>query len=295
MKIFQLLTAPGPLRTFLLCLVLLSAVPYSLIAQAGDIESDWVLLLMWMPGLAALLTTAMHRESFRAFGWRPRSFIWIVFALFAPLLVHIGILLVLYGIGAVPIDPEYIQYEAGLIRVQKTALLFGAEPQHPLFFTLNYVLSFVVGNLLYVVLALGEELGWRGFLQRKLHAHVSPLQTYVVVGLIWGYWHAPGILMGHNFPEQPVLGALVFMPLMTIILSISMGEGQRRTGSVWIAALFHSSFNLSNTIPTHAIPDPYGDTMVYNAVFFGAFGLLAWSIWRYGKRRSAQTTERLGG
>ena len=34
-----------------------------------------------------------------------------------------------------------------------------------------------------------EELGWRGYLQEKIEAHVGDVLTPLIVGIIWTVWH----------------------------------------------------------------------------------------------------------
>ena len=41
------------------------------------------------------------------------------------------------------------------------------------------------------LLALGEEIGWRGYLYPVLRERFSLLQTHLLVGLIWSLWHLP--------------------------------------------------------------------------------------------------------
>src|SRR5699024_221265 len=48
------------------------------------------------------------------------------------------------------------------------------------------------------LLALGEDLGWRGWLLPSL----LPLGTWpalLITGALWGFWHAPLVLLGYNF------------------------------------------------------------------------------------------------
>jgi hypothetical protein len=38
---------------------------------------------------------------------------------------------------------------------------------------------------------LGEELGWRGYLQPRLMERSSPVATSLVIGTVWTFWHTP--------------------------------------------------------------------------------------------------------
>ena len=60
------------------------------------------------------------------------------------------------------------------------------------------------------LLAFGEELGWRGLLQQEL-APLGFARASALIGAIWGLWHAPLILLGHNFPDHPRLGVFVMI------------------------------------------------------------------------------------
>ena len=87
----------------------------------------------------------------------------------------------------------------------------------------------------------GEEFGWRGYLQLRLLGD-RPLTAAVVTGVIWSLWHLPLNLRGYNFPDQPVLGMLVFT-VSAIMLSIIFGWLRMKTGSIWSASLGHSASN----------------------------------------------------
>lgn len=97
------------------------------------------------------------------------------------------------------------------------------------------------GVLITSLATFGEEFGWRGYLQRRLE-HLGPVKSLVLVGLIWGVWHAPIILQGHNYPGYPVPGALMMVGFC-VLLSIIFGWLFRRSGSILSPTLAHASVN----------------------------------------------------
>ena len=99
----------------------------------------------------------------------------------------------------------------------------------------------MITALMATPILLGEEFGWRGYLQVRLLGH-RPMLAAVVTGVIWGLWHLPINLRGYNFPDQPMLGMFVFT-VSTIMLSIIFGWLRVRTGSIWSASLAHSATN----------------------------------------------------
>lgn len=59
-----------------------------------------------------------------------------------------------------------------------------------------------VAAVINLVPALGEELGWRGWLLPKLMP-LGPVPAIPVSGVLWGVWHAPLVLLGYNDPTAP--------------------------------------------------------------------------------------------
>lgn len=103
--------------------------------------------------------------------------------------------------------------------------------------------TIVFGALLGLVIAFGEEQGWRGFLQGHLLG-LGRRRGVLLVGLIWGVWHYPVIWMGHNYPGRPVAGTLM-MTLFTVLFAYVLGYVVLKTGSVLLAAFMHAVFNQS--------------------------------------------------
>lgn len=91
----------------------------------------------------------------------------------------------------------------------------------------------------------GEEFGWRGYLQPKL-LPLGSRKAMLAMGLIWGIWHWPIILMGHNYgldyPGSPFLGPLA-MVWFTFTLGTFLGWLTLKAGSVWPAVIGHAAVN----------------------------------------------------
>ena len=102
--------------------------------------------------------------------------------------------------------------------------------------------QFMITTLVATPVLWCEEFGWRGYLQLRLLGH-RPLPASVVTGFIWALWHLPINLRGYNFPDQPMLGMLVFT-FSAIMLSIIFGWLRARTESIWSASLGHSATNV---------------------------------------------------
>jgi membrane protease YdiL (CAAX protease family) len=108
-------------------------------------------------------------------------------------------------------------------------------------FGLALLQGLLTGITFLAVLAFGEEVGWRGFLQREL----SPLgfwKASALIGLTWGFWNAPLILRGLNYPLHPWAGVLE-MTAMAVLLSPLLGYLTLKADSVVAPTLFMGSFN----------------------------------------------------
>ncbi len=115
----------------------------------------------------------------------------------------------------------------------------------------------------------GEEFGWRGYLQVRLLGD-RPLLAAVATGIIWALWHLPINLRGYNFPDQPVLGMLVFT-VSAIMLSIIFGWLRVRTGSIWAPSLAHAATNAIGATLTLIL-----FVGAPNWIFVSYVGILVW-------------------
>jgi uncharacterized protein len=112
-------------------------------------------------------------------------------------------------------------------------------PFHPIWFAL--IQGLIIGPTLNAVAGFGEELGWRGFLQRELQP-IGFWGSSALIGFIWGVWHLPLILMGHNYPEYPVPGAFLWTA-NCVFLGMVISYVRVRAKSVIAAAVMHGTYN----------------------------------------------------
>jgi membrane protease YdiL (CAAX protease family) len=91
--------------------------------------------------------------------------------------------------------------------------------------------------------AVGEEFGWRAFLQGQLIARLGVTRGVILLGLIWAFWHLPGLLSGYNYPETPLCGALVIFPVELAAVSLFMAWLTLSARSFWPAVIAHGAGN----------------------------------------------------
>lgn len=92
----------------------------------------------------------------------------------------------------------------------------------------------------------GEEWGWRGFLLPKMLKRFKVVPALLINGVIWGLWHAPLTMMGHNYGVGyrgfPFLGIFA-MCLFCIVMGIILSYVTIKTGSCIPAVIGHGTLN----------------------------------------------------
>jgi membrane protease YdiL (CAAX protease family) len=149
------------------------------------------------------------------------------------------------------------------------------------FLEFNLVLFFTTLGLPLITLVIswpiffGEEYGWRFYLQDRMFALFGGYTGVVLVGLIWGLWHAPLMLVGLNFPNESFLPANIAYLVYTIFVSVIFGYAVLKTGSIWIAVLLHGLIDI--IVNTGRVYISGADTIVSFlpiVVLLGVFALI---------------------
>ncbi len=118
-------------------------------------------------------------------------------------------------------------------------------PIHP--FWLLLFGGLVAGATINAVAGFGEELGWRGLLQKELAA-LGFWKSSWIIGIIWGIWHLPLIIQGFNYPGYPKAG-IFMMCLCTVLLAPLMAYIRIKSRSVLAVAIMHGTLNATAGLP----------------------------------------------
>lgn len=106
--------------------------------------------------------------------------------------------------------------------------------------------------LVLVVNGFGEETGWRGFLVHRWAPGRSLLRTSLLVAAVWVPWHLPLFWVSESFRSfgpAGTAGWLVSITAGSVVLTwMYLGSG----ASIWIVALWHTSFNMITATPAGA-------------------------------------------
>ena len=216
-----------------------------------------LLVYMFMPMTAAIIVQkVIYKDPLRqplAISFRPNR--WFLVAWFLPAiaaLATIGTSVLVPGVEYSADMAGFIERFASSLTPEQLAEMkaqMAALPIHPLW--IGVVQGLIAGITINAVAGFGEELGWRGLLQREL-SHLGFWKSSALIGLIWGIWHAPIIIQGYNYPQHPVAG-VAMMTVFTLLLSPIFGYLRLKGKSVFAAAIAHGTLNGTAGIPLMVI------------------------------------------
>jgi membrane protease YdiL (CAAX protease family) len=163
--------------------------------KAGSNASAFV--VMWTPALAALAAGVLTRRSLGAIGWRLWPAKWLLAGWIIPILYAFPAyaLVWLVGLGSVP-SPTFLErarFTLGMPSEANWLVIVSA---------FGYIA--LVNLPPNMILTLGEEIGWRGFLVPELTTWVGFRRASLYSGVIWGAWHLLGFSpapMAHPYIE----------------------------------------------------------------------------------------------
>ena len=208
-------------------------------------------VMMFVPLLGVLLSG----QPLLGMGWKPRlkgKVKFLLAAWFLPaLLTAIGA--VLYFVvfpGHLDLSGDYLAAAGGAEALKQ---LEAQGITYPVYVLISIVGCLTYAPLINMILAAGEEAGWRGFLYPQLKARFGKRQGWLIGGVIWGMWHWPlmgliGYEYGTDYVGFPIVGMLVFC-VFTTAAGILCDWLYEKTECIWIPSIFHGAINAAGTVP----------------------------------------------
>ena len=204
---------------FLALTLVLSSIFWILIINSGFQSKNavfYVFGLMWCPGIAAIFTSLVFQKSLHHIGWKWGKTRYQVLSFFLPIIY-----------AAVSYS---IVWLVGWGRINKDFSVETAE-----FLT--------VGILFSLLFALGEEIGWRGYLVPQLSKVTNFKSVCLISGLIWSVWHYPLIIFSGYHGGTPVLYSLLCFTILVTGISFAYAWLRLISGSVWTGMFLHAMHN----------------------------------------------------
>jgi uncharacterized protein len=217
---------------FLILTYALSTFFYVRIASEGKLRMLPVLGLMWCPAAAAIIVRLATQRNLRGMGWRGGGWRWRGLSYILPPVLCIVVygLVWLTGIGG---------FSAAGVGDS-----LGQMSGRPIPLRVVLPLLVTIGFLQGVFFALGEEIGWRGFLVPELARFASFTSTALVSGAAWSIYHYPLILFADYNSNAPKWFSLLVFTWMVVASSFIYAWLRLKSGSLWTAVFLHASHNL---------------------------------------------------
>ncbi len=213
--------------------VLTYAVEIGIIApwiRGGDstkaaIAQSLIAGVMFIPAIAVIITRLITREGFRnsllVLSVKSNLRFYLI-AWFGP-----AVLTLLGAVLYFLINPGTFDLSMGfLLDTYKNAGIDADANQLKISLLSQMLMGLVLGPLMNFINCFGEEWGWRGYLLPKMKEKFNILPVLLINGVIWGLWHAPLTVLGHNYgtgyagyPFTGILAMCIFCITLGTIFS----------------------------------------------------------------------------
>lgn len=256
----------------------LSSIFYFLIIKSGHLGAGsglYVAAIMWCPASAAFLTCKfIGRDIRRSLGWKWGESRYQAMSYLIPLGYAGVTYLVVWGTGLGGFYNKAF--------VDRLTAGFGLGPL-PAWagIALYLFLAGTVGVIRGCASALGEEIGWRGFLVPELASRMNFTLTALISGCIWAIWHWPILLFADYNSGTPAWYGLSCFTVMVIGLSFVFAWMRLKSGSLWTGVLLHASHNLfiqaffdpitADTGKTRYVIGEFGAALAIASILLGTY------------------------
>jgi membrane protease YdiL (CAAX protease family) len=180
------------------------------IQQVLNIDFEKIMLTQFAPTLAYIITIFVFRNLFIQINMNVNKI--IIIKTFLSIIIPFCLTAVVYYISRlIKLDMQ--------IDINITKIMF------------TIGIGTIIGSI-------GEEIGWRSFLQPTMEKKYSVIFSSIIVGLIWGLWHMQHYINGILF----VLVYVIFTISVSIILVFILKDTKY---NIIISSIFHASINMS--------------------------------------------------
>jgi membrane protease YdiL (CAAX protease family) len=227
---------------YLLITLALSAVVWILTLNAGASAGRiggriYGYGIMWCPALATYLTCKILNYKISGLAWQWGKAKYQVWSYLIPLIYALIAYLIIWlaGWGGF--------YNKQFVTDAAQSLGWSKLPQG-VFIVLFFIVTGVIGLFGSMATALGEEIGWRGFLVPQLSNITSYTNTSLISGAIWALWHYPLLIWGDYNNGTPAWYGLTCFTVSVISISFVFTWFRLKSKSLWTGVLLHASHNL---------------------------------------------------
>lgn len=228
----------------------------------GSIYSLVIIALLYMPGPAFatfIVQKLIYKEGFGTYGWTfdknnyrwflytPLFFLALILLTFATIAL-LGNTHILSQFGQLDFSQDNFNTHFKEMVGSKVDIGKLKLPNIPawLFFIVSILQGVIAGATVNLPFMFGEEFGWRGLMFRETQS-MGFIKSALFIGIVWGLWHLPIVMMGHNYPNHPYFG-IVMMCLMTTALAPVFAYVRVKTKSILGPCMLHGMINATGAL-----------------------------------------------
>jgi len=277
LTIFLVLTF---VATWLYCLIFVYPRANAVSAEEVSTLQLFTAVTMFIPAICVIITRLITREGFHNSMIKPNfkgNIKTYLLAYFGP-----SILTLIGAIVYFLIFPKQFDINCGYLaetyKAMGVDIGLTALPLNMLMLSQG-ITAILFGPIVNFVTCFGEEWAWRGYMVPKMAENMKPLPMLLVSGVIWGLWHAPLTVVGHNYGMgywgYPFTGILV-MCLFCTVIGVFMSYITLRTQSCIPAVLAHGAINAFVSIGIYFTVD--GGNPFVGPAPTGVIGMIAFIV-----------------
>jgi len=255
-----------PIAIFLSITLALSSIFYFLIIYSGTLgggRGQYVMGLMWCPGISAFITMKILKRNISDLGWNWGKTKYQIGSYLIPILYALIAYMTIWIFGW-----------GGFYNKEFVATLtesFGLGPiGNGITIAFYVILLGIFGTIRSMASALGEEIGWRGFLVPELYKNLGFTKTALISGFIWGIWHLPILLFADYNSGTPSWYAMSCFMVLIVSMGFIYTWFRIKSGNLWTAVILHASHNLF----IQGIFTPLTEETGNTAYFIDEFGIV---------------------
>jgi uncharacterized protein len=201
---------------FLVATFLISGICYWVYFSVGEKASPIAVILMGCPSLVAIILKIIYYRKESILGFKLCSFKFILMGIFIPA-VYLGV-------------------SYGIYWISNPASFTGQMD-------LNSIIPLILDFLFGILLVMGEEVGWRGFLLTRMDLFCDRTWAIILNGFIWALWHYPAIIAGLYYNGTPLWYHLPIFTAEAVLVTAVMSFLRFKSKSLWPVILLHASHN----------------------------------------------------